>query len=180
MKTTRSKIVRIAEELIRTKGYNAFSYADISKLVNVKSATIHYYFPSKSDLGVEIIKNNLSNFKGMVSAWEGLPYDKQYVSYISYYYQGRDDDWVCIMGALSPVADTLSEDMQSELKKLASTIMEWFTNLLDNGKKAGVLNYPESPKTKAYLIQSSLLASLLFNKVLKNDSIRIIQEGISL
>ncbi|MBB4046226.1 AcrR family transcriptional regulator [Bacteroides reticulotermitis] len=39
----------MADELIKTIGYNAFSYADISKQLNIKNAAIHYYFPTKSD-----------------------------------------------------------------------------------------------------------------------------------
>ena len=55
MNDTRSEIIRLGSELIRSIGYNSFSYADISKALNIKNAAIHYYFPSKSDLGVEKI-----------------------------------------------------------------------------------------------------------------------------
>lgn len=82
------------------------------------------------------------------------------------------------MGSLSPAYDTLSEEMQSELERLANMILEWLTVLLEKGKEADVFHYAESPKTKAYLIQSSLLASLLLNKVIKNDAYQIIQDGI--
>ena len=54
MNDTRSEIVRLASELIRSIGYNAFSYTDISQKLHIKNAAIHYYFPSKSDLGVEV------------------------------------------------------------------------------------------------------------------------------
>ena len=63
MNDTRSEIVRLAGELIRSIGYNAFSYADISQKLNIKNAAIHYYFPAKSDLGVEVIRENLEAFK---------------------------------------------------------------------------------------------------------------------
>ncbi|MDR3047168.1 MAG: TetR/AcrR family transcriptional regulator, partial [Bacteroidales bacterium] len=52
MNDTRSEIISIANELIKSIGYNAFSYADISKKLNIKNAAIHYYFPAKADLGV--------------------------------------------------------------------------------------------------------------------------------
>ena len=59
MNDTRNEIIRIGNELVRSVGYNAFSYADIAKALNIKNAAIHYYFPSKSDLGVEIIERKL-------------------------------------------------------------------------------------------------------------------------
>ena len=50
MNDTRSEIIRMADELIKTIGYNAFSYADISKQLNIKNAAIHKYIPAKSVL----------------------------------------------------------------------------------------------------------------------------------
>lgn len=75
MNDTRSEIIRLGSELIRSVGYNSFSYADISKALNIKNAAIHYYFPSKSDLGVEIIKRNLNAFNELTKTWEGLDYN---------------------------------------------------------------------------------------------------------
>ena len=67
MNDTRSEIIRLGSELIRSIGYNSFSYADISKALNIKNAAIHYYFPSKSDLGVEIIRENRHS---CISPWQ--------------------------------------------------------------------------------------------------------------
>ena len=48
MSITREKILELGENLIRTKGYNAFSYQDISSKLGIKNAAVHYYFPTKS------------------------------------------------------------------------------------------------------------------------------------
>ena len=40
-----------AQHLVQTRGYHAFSYADIAEEVGSRKASIHYYFPSKTDLG---------------------------------------------------------------------------------------------------------------------------------
>lgn len=178
MNDTRSEIVRLAEELIRTKGYNAFSYADVSKLVKIKNATIHYYFPSKSDLGMEVIKGTISAFREQTANWSKLPYEKQFKNYIDIYDRSRNNNLVCIMGTLLPIYDTLSDSMKFELEQLANIILDWLTDLLTKGRETDVFHYEEPSKTKAYLIQSSLLASLLLNKVLKKDAYQIIHDGI--
>ena len=72
MNDTRNEIIRIGSELIRSVGYNAFSYADIAKVLNIKNAAIHYYFPTKSDLGEEIIKRNIDAFNELISRWKTL------------------------------------------------------------------------------------------------------------
>src|SRR5437899_2046581 len=61
MKTNdvQQKILDTAEALIQTKGFNAFSYKDISEIVGIKTSSIHYYFPTKSDLGQAVVKMHI-------------------------------------------------------------------------------------------------------------------------
>ena len=135
MNDTRSEIIRLGSELIRSIGYNSFSYADISKALNIKNAAIHYYFPSKSDLGVEIIRKNLNAFNELTRTWESLDYKSQFSNYIHMHDSFINNYWVCIVGSLSPSYDTLPENMQKELQGLVNTILKWLTALLDNGLK---------------------------------------------
>jgi len=41
---TSEKILDLAELLIQTRGYSAFSYQDISEALEVTKASIHYHF----------------------------------------------------------------------------------------------------------------------------------------
>jgi len=178
MNDTRNEIVRLAAELIRSIGYNAFSYTDISQKLHIKNAAIHYYFPSKSDLGVEVIKRNLEEFNYNVEAWKNLDYREQFKKYLTMHDSFINNYWVCIVGSLAPSYDTLPENMQKELQYLVNTILEWLTNLLENGRNANVFTFVESPRTKAFIIHSALLSALQMNKVLRNDVYKSIQEGL--
>lgn len=180
MNDTRSEIVRLAEELIRSFGYNAFSYADISQKLNIKNAAIHYYFPAKSDLGAEVIRKNLDAFNEKTNKWKTLDYKQQLVKYITMHDSFIKRHWVCIVGSLSPSFDTLPENMQKELQNLVNTILTWLTNLLAIGKENNVFTFNETPRTKAFIIHSALLSSLQMNKVLRNDVYKSIQEGLLL
>ncbi len=178
MNDTRSEILRLATELIWSVGYNNFSYADISKKLHIKNAAIHYYFPTKSDLGVEVIRLNLDAFKTNIENWKNLSLRQQYERYITMHDNFVDKNWVCIVGSLSPSFDTLPENMQAELQKLVDTILQWLTDLLANGKEKSIFSFTESPHTKASMIHSTLLSALLMNKVLKNDIYENIQQGL--
>ena len=57
-RNTREKIVDHAFQLMLQRGVNGFSYRDISKPLGVKNAAIHYHFPSKMDLVLEMIREN--------------------------------------------------------------------------------------------------------------------------
>lgn len=178
MNDTRSEITRLAGELIRSIGYNAFSYTDISKKLNIKNAAIHYYYPSKSDLGVEVIKENLIAFNERINSWKNLDYRQQLTKYITMHDSFIKRHWVCIVGSLSPSFDTLPKNMQNELQNLINTILSWLTDLLTKGKENNIFSFKESPRTKAFIIHSALLSSLQMNKVLRNDVYKSIQEGL--
>lgn len=178
MNDTRNEIIRIADELIKTVGYNAFSYTDISKQLEIKNAAIHYYFPSKSDLGVEVIKKNTEIFNEKVKQWSELDYKQQYIHYITMHDKFVNHYWTCIVGSLAPANDTLPENMQKELQTLINTILEWLTDLLTKGKNEKIFNFSESPRSQAYLIHSALLSSLIMNKVLKNNVYQSIQTNL--
>lgn len=60
---TKERILDIAENLIMSRGYNGFSYKNISLELNVKNAAIHYHFPAKKDLGLAVIRRAQSRFK---------------------------------------------------------------------------------------------------------------------
>ncbi|MDR2954273.1 MAG: TetR/AcrR family transcriptional regulator [Prevotella sp.] len=178
MKDTRNEIITIANDLIRSVGYNAFSYADISKELNIKNAAIHYYFPAKGDLGVEVIKRNLFAFKEKTDFWKNLDCSQQLMNYITMHDRFIDKHFACIVGSLSPSYDTLPENMQKELQKLVNTIIGWLSDILDKGKKAGVFKFDETSLEQAYVIHSAMLSALLMNKVLKNDIYKSIQYSL--
>ena len=50
---TSQQILDIAQRLVQTRGFNAFSYADIANELNVSKASLHYHFTSKAKLGVK-------------------------------------------------------------------------------------------------------------------------------
>lgn len=178
MNDTRNEIIRLGNELIRSVGYNAFSYADISQKLGIKNAAIHYYFPAKADLGVEIIQRNITAFKELTENWAKLDCQTQLCHYIHMHDSFLGNHWVCIVGALAPSFDTLPPNMQSKLQELVNMILEWLTNLLDTGLKDKSFSFREPSRVKACIIHSAMLASLQMNKVLGNKIYKSVQEGL--
>jgi AcrR family transcriptional regulator len=178
MKVTKDEIVNRADNLIREVGYNNFSYTDISVPLQIKNASIHYHFPSKSDLGVEVIKRAMERFIADSAVWRTLTYRQQLAKIVETYSQKQRAHCVCLVGALSPVYDTLSPELQQELKISVTLLLDKLVDVLTKGKKSGEFNFPESQKAKACMIQSSLIASLLLDRVLQNGIFKTIQQEI--
>ncbi|MDF2795086.1 MAG: transcriptional regulator, TetR family [Pseudomonas orientalis] len=45
-----------ARKMVQTRGYNGLSFRELAKEVGIKSASIHYHFPTKGDLGAALAK----------------------------------------------------------------------------------------------------------------------------
>ena len=51
---TKNQILKRADKLLLERGFNGFSYKDISTPMGIKNAAIHYHFATKEDLGVAL------------------------------------------------------------------------------------------------------------------------------
>jgi AcrR family transcriptional regulator len=169
MSVTREKILELGENLIRTRGYNAFSYQDISSELGIKNAAVHYYYPSKKNLGTSIVKTNIQRFEEMIDNMQSRSFDEwqQLDAFIKIYIKSNRERKKCLVGSLSPDFNTLDESTQKELKRMVELILNWLSKLLASGKEKGIFAFSDSAESKAMVIFSSLVASLHFSSVLE-------------
>ncbi len=152
MSGKRSAILDLGEMLIRTRGYHAFSYHDISGPLAIRNAAVHYHFPTKADLGAAIIDRNMAQFGELTASWSHYPAGEQFRLFTQIYLASRQQGWVCLMGALSPAWDTLPGPMQAKLRQMGEEILDWLTGCRDKGKAAGVFGFGEPTRQKAQLV----------------------------
>jgi len=169
MSGTRDRILELGEELILTKGYNGFSYQDISTELGIKNAAIHYYFASKENLGTSIVKTNIQRFEEMIANMEALNFDpiKKIETFIKIYIKSQRERKLCIVGALSTDIETLFPTTKAELTKIVDLIVHWLATVLVEGKGQDVFHFEEEANQRAFLILSSLVASLQLARVNK-------------
>ena len=56
---TARRLMDAAQDLIQERGYNAFSFKDLAERIGSRTASIHYHFPTKADLGVALMERDL-------------------------------------------------------------------------------------------------------------------------
>ena len=162
-KDTKNEILDLAENLLLDRGFNGFSYADISSVLGIKNAAVHYYFPSKSDLGIAVIQRAKSRFMDWTrgermagrSAAEKL--EAFFRLYLRFLEAGQQ---VCLGGALETDYKTLPAEMQDETQKFASTFLVWMEEVLEEGREKGIFSFPGKAKDQAIVILSSLQGAL--------------------
>jgi len=156
--STREAIIEQADYLIRDKGYNAFSYSDLSKAIGIKNASIHYHFPSKSDLGIAVVQKHLQGLAELRQEKKGLSPLEQLEAFFSIYTKAKSNQKICLVGALATDFHTIEENVQAHLKVLADQVLNWVTEILVLGLQQGVFHFTIEPRTKAMLIISNMLA----------------------
>ena len=166
MQETKDRIIGLADTLIKTKGFNAFSYKDISDPLAIRNAAIHYHFPVKADLGAAVIDQEIAGMEKVMAAWEHLPEDQQLRSLIDSFRQKCQDGKVCLMGSLSPDYDTLPENMQGLLRRFSTTVLDWASQCLEKGRNKGIFHFRGDPYDRALMVVSNLLSSLLLSRVM--------------
>jgi AcrR family transcriptional regulator len=56
------EILDSAERQARRRGYNGFSFRDLAADVGIKSASVHYHFPTKAELGAAVAQRYTERF----------------------------------------------------------------------------------------------------------------------
>lgn len=114
MSEKRIEIMDAAERRIRTAGYNGFSFRDIASDVGVKSSSIHYYFPTKEDLGVAVARRYTDRFFEGLSDASGSP--ETHLS-AAYGKAMERDGQMCLCGVLGTASTSLPGQVAVEAKR---------------------------------------------------------------
>jgi AcrR family transcriptional regulator len=175
-KDTKTEIIDLAEDLLLSRGFNGFSYANISSALKIKNAAIHYYFPAKADLGLAIIQRARERFANWAqnermsgkSAKEKL--EAFFRSYLRFLEAGQQ---VCLGGALETDFKTLPPEMQVQTKKFASDILAWMEGVLEEGREKRIFFYPGEAGDQAILVLSSLQGALQMTRAVGSSCLHL-------
>ncbi|NER00926.1 MAG: TetR/AcrR family transcriptional regulator [Cyanothece sp. SIO2G6] len=134
-KNTATQILDVAQNMVRNRGYSAFSYADISEQVGIRKASIHYHFPSKENLVTMLVKRYR---QGMMRecdriAKSGTDPDEQLMQFAQLYRNGLQQDQICLCAMLAADFAVLPYPIQTEIRAFFAETEAWLTALLQQG-----------------------------------------------
>ena len=161
---TATRILDVAQELAQTRGYNAFSYADIAEQVGIRTASIHYYFPSKGDLGRSLIsryQRTLEQGLAQIDRTAEDPRQKLRRYSEIFLEMMLHGERMCLGGILAADILTLPAEIRDEVQAWFRLNERWLARVLDQGRTAGLLQFTGSPEVEARLLVASLEGALL-------------------
>ena len=117
MMDSKTRILDIAEQQMRQRGYNAVSYRDIAAEMGIKSASLHYHFPKKSDLGRALVARYRETiYKSLASKGDSLPPETRLSGFIDIYGQALTErNLLCLCVVFGAEIVSLPEDVVAEV-----------------------------------------------------------------
>lgn len=124
----RDELILAAQLKVRSGGYSNFSFRELASEVGIKSASVHYHFPTKEDLGAELAKQYTDQFIANL----GDPNKQTTASqdpiqtYIQQFRNALvEDKKMCLCGLLGAESDALPEKVRAETKRFFERNIEW-------------------------------------------------------
>src|SRR5690606_34374370 len=133
--TTKESIIELADGYIRDSGYHTFSFHDISRVVGIKTSSIHYHFPGKADLGEAVIEERLERFQELRKETSGSDPVKKLALFLSIYSRMRSDNRVCLVGSVATGLPAMEENIRDRIQVLSRFIVNWVVEILDEGRQ---------------------------------------------
>lgn len=170
---TRERLLWETETLLRTRGYAAFSYADLAERVGIRKASIHHHFRTKEDLGAALVDGYLTKFEIALDAI--LTEDREALTrlrhYADFFTDSLRDGMMPLCGALSAETFALPPSLRQRVRYFFELHLNWLRTVLENGVAAKELRADLDVKETAALILSTLEGASLVAWALNDPAV---------
>lgn len=160
---TASRLLDAAEALAQTRGYNGFSYADVAADVGITTASLHYHFPTKADLGRALVERYTATFASALLEVAGAGNDAlgRLRGYAGLYERVLTAGRMCLCGMLAAEYATLPSPVQRAVRGFFDANDAWLTDVFAQGRARGTLAFSGSARDAAQVWTSTLEGALL-------------------
>jgi len=150
----REKILDSARTLLQIRGFNAFSHRDLAALVAIKSSSVHYYFPTKEDLGIALIQEYIRDMEAFFAEREMSDPVSNLKNFFALFEETADEgDKLCLAAMLASDFQTFGEPLQAALRAFFTVVENWLAEQI-------LKIHPAQSKDKGLKIAQGVFATL--------------------
>jgi TetR/AcrR family transcriptional repressor of nem operon len=130
---TKQMIMSAARLMVQARGFNGLSFRELAKEVGVKSASIHYHFPTKGDLGAALARRYTEDavlyFDGLLAVSDDPAahirgYTEVFRSALV------NNNRMCLCGIMAAEHDDLPVEVRAEVDKFTEVNVKWLVKVL--------------------------------------------------
>ena len=160
---TAERILDIAERLVQVRGFNGFSYADIASELGITTASLHYHFASKAELGHALIARYAERFYEALAQIDRDVADAcaKLQAYAALYAEVLRGERMCLCGILAAEYQTLPEPMRQAVIAFFDENQRWLSEVLTQGREQHALSFTGSPQEAAQNVLGTLEGAML-------------------
>ena len=163
---TPTRILDVAERLVQRRGFNGFSYADVAGELKITTASLHYHFAGKAELGRALVARYSARFFDALGAIDASLPDAgaRLQAYANLYAAVLRERRLCLCGMLAAEFNTLPKRMRESVLHFFDENEVWLTRVLEQGREAGVLQFGGSPEEAARMLVCGLEGAMLVSR----------------
>ena len=164
---TEEQILRVAQTLVRSRGFHGFEIADIAKEMGITIADVRAHFQSKTELGhrmVDQIQRAFTRIMSEIHAAKPTGLDRLR-SYAALFAWSDDFEERCLFGVLAAEVETLPQVMQLGISRHFEQHRVWMSAVLSSGRTDGSLKFVGEPESHARTLTASFLGALIVTKI---------------
>jgi TetR/AcrR family transcriptional regulator, transcriptional repressor for nem operon len=161
--STAARILDVAERLVQVRGFNSVSYADIAAELGITTASLHYHFPGKAELGQALITRYAQRFAEALNQIDhDLPNGRAKLeAYAGLYADVMRGKRMCMCGILAAEYQTLPDPMREAVIRFFDDNQEWLVQVLTQGRQDKTLRFTGDKDEVAQGILSTLEGAML-------------------
>ncbi|MCC8362656.1 TetR/AcrR family transcriptional regulator [Lysobacter sp. A6] len=158
MPETRARLLAEAEVLLRTKGYAAFSYADLAERIAIRKASIHHHFPTKEAMLAALVDDYLAKFVATLADLATTRADarERLRAYSRLFLDGMERGLLPLCGALAAERAALPASMRPVIARFFQLHIDWLVEQIEEGIASGVLEPDVDALETAHLLLGAL------------------------
>lgn len=137
MSETKEAILAAARSRAQAHGYTGLNFRDLADDVGIKSATLHYHFPTKADLGAAVARRyREDSAAGLEKIWEKAKDPAAFLKrYPAVFRKALEDgNRMCMCGHMAAEYDELPDEVKVEVKGFADDHIDWLAKILSAAK----------------------------------------------
>lgn len=176
-KDTKAALLDFAEHSVRARGWDGFSYADLADAVGIRKASVHYHFPTKSDLSVALMDRYMSE---MQIACDAIDRDCETAAgklraIINHYRKALNSgQTVCLCVSFSVSRASLPAEVMAGVDAFRDMLINWIVSVFDLARADRSITNVNDPKKEASatlaLLEGAHLTARASRQTAKFDS----------
>lgn len=165
MTDKREQLEAIASKAIQRGGVRSVSFRTLADAVGVKSASVHYHFPTKSDLAHAVVAGYTERFEEHLEsvARKHRTLSGKLNAFIKVFDEVLADDGLCLCGMMAAELKALDPATKQALKRFFRKAEAWLEATIDAHSDELASSMPG--KHLAKVLMSGLEGAVLLDRV---------------